>query len=124
MTSIVSGLFYTTKLQVTIVWWKSPQHFASKKVIRWVEYGVKVEFKKGLVFVPKPLESEFVDPQDVDFVIKDLLKRRHIGAYLDLAPGGEQFLSRSRVHTPPDKVKQCMVHVQYILNETIYAQLG
>jgi hypothetical protein len=37
-----------------------------------------------------------VDPQDVEFVIKDLLKGRHIGVYQDLTPGGEQFLSRSK----------------------------
>jgi hypothetical protein len=49
----VSGLFYTTKLQASISWWKSPQHFVSKKVLRWVEHGVKVEFKKGLAFAPK-----------------------------------------------------------------------
>jgi hypothetical protein len=40
----VPGLFYATKLQASIAWWKSPQHFASKKVLRWVEHGVKVEF--------------------------------------------------------------------------------
>jgi hypothetical protein len=66
MTSIVSGFFCTTKLQVTIVWWKNPQHFTSKKVIRWVDHGVKVEFKKGLAFVPKPSAPKFVDPEDVD----------------------------------------------------------
>ncbi len=44
----VPGLFYATKLQTSIDWWKSPQHFASKKLLRWVEHGVKVEFKKGL----------------------------------------------------------------------------
>jgi hypothetical protein len=50
-------------------------------------------------------------------VIKDLLKGRHIGAYQDLAPGGEQFLSRSRVHTPPGKGKQRIVHALCSLNE-------
>ena len=58
----VPGLFYATKLQASIAWWKSPQHFASKKVLRWVEHGVKVEFKKGLAFAPKPSEPKFVDP--------------------------------------------------------------
>ena len=47
----VPGLFYsTTKLQTSIAWWKSPQHFASKNVLRWIEHGVKVDFKKGLPF--------------------------------------------------------------------------
>jgi hypothetical protein len=60
-----------TKLQSSIGWWKSPQHFASKKMLRRVEHGVKVEFKKGLAFPPKPSESKFVDPQEVDFAIKE-----------------------------------------------------
>jgi hypothetical protein len=54
-----------------------PKHNPS--VIRWIEQGVKVEFKKGLAFAPKPSAPK-VDPQDVDFAIKDLLKGRRIGA--------------------------------------------
>ena len=88
MTPQVTGLFYSTKLQSSIAWWKM-SHFASKKVLRWVEHGVKVEFSKGLPFAPKPSAPKFVDPTDVDFAIKDLLKGRHIGAYQDLALGGE-----------------------------------
>ncbi len=53
----------------------------------------------------------------MDFAIKDLLKGRRIGVYQDLALGGEQFLSRSRVHTPPGKGKQRIVHALYSLNE-------
>jgi len=79
VTPQVPGLFYDSKLQVSIVWWKMPQHFTSKKVLRWVDHGVKVEFHKGLPFTPKPSMSKFVDPQDVEFAIKDLLKGRHIG---------------------------------------------
>ncbi len=52
MTPQVTGLFYATKLQTSTDWWKSPQHFAFKKVLRWVDHGVKVEFKKNLTFVP------------------------------------------------------------------------
>jgi len=70
----VPGLFYSCKLQASIAWWKMPQHFTSKKVLRWVEHGVKVEFKKGLPFATKPSAPKFVDPQDVDFAIQDLLK--------------------------------------------------
>jgi hypothetical protein len=114
----VPGLFYSCKLQAIIAWWKRPQNFDSKKVLRWVEHGVKVEFKKGLPFAPKPSASKFVDPQDVDFAIQDLLKGRRIEAYQDLAPGGDQFLSRSRVHTPPGKGKQRIVHALCSLNET------
>ncbi len=40
-----------------------------------------MEFKKGLAFAPKPSLSKFVDPQDVDFAIKDLLKGKRIGTY-------------------------------------------
>ncbi len=76
-----------------------------------------MEFKKDLVFASKPSASKFVDPEVVDFAIKDLLKDRHIGTYQDLAPGGEQFLSRSRVHTPPGKGKQRIVHALCSLNE-------
>ncbi len=46
-----------------------------------------MEFKKGFPFAPKPSAPKFVDPQDVDFAIQDLLKGRRIGAYQDLAPG-------------------------------------
>ncbi len=88
----VPGLFYSTKLQASIAWWKMPHHFASKKVLRWVEHGVKVEFSKGIPFAPKPSVPKFVDPSNVDFAIKDLLKGRRIGGYQDLALGGEQFL--------------------------------
>jgi hypothetical protein len=76
-----------------------------------------VEFKKGLSFEPKPSEPKFVDPQDVDFAIQDLLKGRRVGAYQDLTEGDEQFLSRSRVHTPPGKGKQRIVHALCSLNE-------
>jgi hypothetical protein len=77
----VPGLFYATKLQASLAWWKQPLNFASKKVVRYIEHGVKVEFKKGLPFAPKPSAPKFVDPQDVDFAIQDLLKGRRIGAY-------------------------------------------
>ncbi len=76
-----------------------------------------MEFKKGLPFAPKPSAPKFVDPQDVDFTFQDLLKGRRIGAYHDLPPGGDQFLSRSRVHTPPGKGKQRIVHALCSLNE-------
>jgi hypothetical protein len=78
----------------------------------WSKSGVL----KGLPFEPKPSTPKFVDPQDVEFTIKDLLKDRHIGEYQDLAPGGEQFLSRSRVHTAPGKGKQRIEHKDWMLN--------
>jgi hypothetical protein len=84
MVSQVPGLFYSCKVQVSVAWWKMHQHFASKKALLWVEHGVKVEFKKGLPFAPKPSAPKFVDPQDVYFAIQDLLKGRRIGLYQDL----------------------------------------
>ncbi len=56
----------------------------------------------------------------MDFAIQDLLKGRRIGAgrIKTFAPGGDQFLSRSRVHTPPGKNKQRIVHALYSLNDT------
>ena len=41
----VSGLFYFTRLQANLVRWKIPHNFASNKVLRWIDHGVKVEFK-------------------------------------------------------------------------------
>jgi hypothetical protein len=58
----VTGLFYSTKLQDSLVWWKQLLNFASKKVVLYIEHGVKVEFKKGLSFAPKPSAPKFVDP--------------------------------------------------------------
>ncbi len=106
----VPGLFYSSKLQASLAWWKIPQNFTSNTVLRWIEHGVKVEFKKGLPFASKSSAPKFVDPQDVEFVIQELLKGRKIGGYQDLDPGGEQFLSLSRVYTPPGKGKQRIVH--------------
>jgi hypothetical protein len=37
-------------------------YFTSKKGVRYIEHGVKVEFKKGLPFPPKPSAPKFVDP--------------------------------------------------------------
>ena len=113
----VPGMFYTTKLLTSLVWWKLPQNFAPNKVLRGIEHGVKVEFKKGLSFAPKPSVPKFVDPEEVDFVIQDLLKGRRIGACQDLTPGGEQFLSRSRVYTPPVKGKQRILDALCSLND-------
>jgi hypothetical protein len=74
MSPQVPGLFYSSKLQAALTWWKQPLNFASKKVVRYIGHGVKVEFKMGLPFAPKPSVPKFVDPQDVDFAIQDLLK--------------------------------------------------
>jgi hypothetical protein len=62
MSPQVPGLFYSTKLQVSLTWWKQSLNFASKKMVRYIEHGVKVEFKKGLTFTRKPSVPKFVDP--------------------------------------------------------------
>jgi hypothetical protein len=72
-----------------------PHNFASKKVLRWVEHGVKVEFKKGLPFAPKPSAPKFVDPTDVDFAIQDLLK--------GLGSGLIKTLPREATSSSPDQ---------------------
>ncbi len=51
-------LFYSTKLQVNLTWWKTPQNFASKKVLRWIEHGVKVEFQRVLHFGAETFGAE------------------------------------------------------------------
>ena len=50
MTPRVSGMFYSTRLRISLVWWKFPHNFASNKLLRWIEYGVKMKFKKSLPF--------------------------------------------------------------------------
>ena len=68
--------------------------------------------------VENPAELHLQQGPSLDrAVIQELLKGRKIGAYQDLAQGGEQFLSRSRVHTPPGKGKQRIVHALCSLNE-------
>jgi hypothetical protein len=83
----VPGLFYSTKLQVSITWWKNPHPLRLQESApmgrAWSQGGVQ----ERPYLSPEPSAPKFVDPQDVDFVIKDLLKGRHIGAYQDLAPG-------------------------------------
>jgi hypothetical protein len=82
MTPQVTGLFYSTKLQSSITWWKMSHHFASKKVLRWVDRAwSKSGVLKGAPLCAETFAPKFVDPPDVDFAIKDLLKGRRIGAY-------------------------------------------
>jgi len=37
MSPQVPGLFYSTKLQASLAWWKQPLNFASKEVVRYIE---------------------------------------------------------------------------------------
>ena len=58
---------------------------------------VTVEFDTPMK--PLCLAPRFIDNKDIPFVLKDLMEGRRGGAYFDLAPGGHEYLSRSRVHT-------------------------
>ena len=44
-------------------------------------------------------------PIDIPFVLQDLQDGRKITTYMDLVPGGKQYLSRSRVSTPQKLLK-------------------
>ena len=44
-------------------------------------------------------------PNDIPFVLQDLQDGLKIAAYMDLVPGGKQYLSRSRVSTPQKLLK-------------------
>jgi hypothetical protein len=108
------GLFYSTKLRARLAWWKDPVNFAPSRVIRYIEKGVTVEFDTPMK--PLRLAPRFIDDKDIPFVLKDLLEGRRGGAYCDLAPGGHEYLSRSRVHTVGSG-KQRFVHALCGLNE-------
>ena len=76
---------------------------------------MKIEFDRPM----KPLNLAprwITEPRDIDFALKDLVKGRACGAYIDLAASGAAFLSRSRVHTVASG-KQRMVHALCGLNE-------
>jgi hypothetical protein len=77
-------------------------------VYRWLSQAVKVEF--GRDFRPLTLAPRQVHPSEIPFILADQDKGRRAGAYVDLAPGGSRFLSRSRVVCTPAAGKSCMVH--------------
>ena len=72
-------------------------------------------------FKPPPHPSKFIDPSDIHFALQDLQDGRKIGAYTDLASGGQQYLSRSRVSTPLHG-KRRLVHVLCPLNNVTVKQ--
>jgi hypothetical protein len=54
----VPGLFYSTKLQSSLAWWKQPLNFASKKVVHYIEQGVKGGVQKGSALCAETFGSE------------------------------------------------------------------
>ena len=109
-----AGTFYSSKIKASLAWWKDPVQCTPAAVYRWLSQGVKVEF--GRDFRPLTLAPRQVHPSEIPFVLADQDKGRRAGAYVDLAPGGSRFLSRSRVHTTAAG-KSRMVHALCALNE-------
>lgn len=108
------GTFYRSKVLAALAWWQDPLQSTPSQVLRWVSQGVKVEFAHPMRELH--LAPRLVHPADVAFVLADQEKGHSRGAYVGLAPGGAQFLSRSRVHTT-GAGKQRMVHALCALNE-------
>ena len=88
-------VFYSSKIRTHLGWWKAQQ--AHRSILRALKHGVKLEFHT----LPQSfkLSHLLVDNHDVDFAIADLQKGDRLGAYQPLLPGGENFLSRTRVDT-------------------------
>jgi hypothetical protein len=82
---------------------------------------VKVNFIDKSTFQPPPRPPRFIDPSDTLFAIQALQEGRKIGAYTDLATGGQQYLSRSRVSTPLHGKKR-LVHALCPLNNATVKQ--
>jgi hypothetical protein len=88
-------IFYATKIRAHLGWWKA-QH-APRSILRALKHGVKLDFHT--LTQPFNLSPLLVDNHDVDFAIADLQKGDSLGAYQPLLPGGENFLSRTRIDT-------------------------
>jgi hypothetical protein len=99
-------MFYASKVRAHLGWWKA-QH-APRSILRALKHGVKLDFHT----LPQPfkLSPLLVDNHDVDFAIADLQKGDSLVAYQPLLPGGENFLSRTRIDTRPCSGKQRVVH--------------
>ncbi len=99
-------VFYSSKIRAHLGWWKAQQ--APRSILRALKHGVKLDFHT----LPQPfkLSPLLVDNRDVDFAIADLQKGDRLGAYQPLLPGGEAFLSRTRVDTRAGSGKQRVVH--------------
>ena len=109
------GSFYSTKLRAKLAWWHHPSNNCPKRLLQLLQHGVKVNFIDKSTFNPPPRPPKFIDPRDTLFAIQALQDGRKIGAYTDLAAGGHQYLSRSRVSTPLHG-KRRLVHALCPLN--------
>ena len=109
-----AGTFYSSKVKASLAWWADSARSTPLAVLRWISQGVKVEFSRE--FRPLSLAPREVHPSEIPFILADQDKGRRAGAYVDLAPGGSSFLSRSRVHTTAAG-KSRMVHALCALNE-------
>ena len=109
-------IFYSSKVRAGLDWWKMER--ASRAVINCVTHGYKLAFTSP----PTPFRTAplLVAPEDVEFAIADLLKGDSLGAYQALLPGGENFLSRTRVHTV--NAKQRVVHNYRRINDVSIKQ--
>ena len=108
-----SGTFFKSRTQAKCAWWAMPQQCCPAEVLRWVTHGVKIDFAKKME--PLHLAPRLIPADKIPFVMKDQVKGYAAGAYVDLVPGGEQFLSRSRVHSTTSKDR--MVHALLDLND-------
>jgi hypothetical protein len=111
-----SGQFLQSKPRAALAWWTTSSINCHKTLLRIIQEGVKVEFIDKQSFHPVRKAPKFVKNSDVEFGIQALLQGRRTGTYGDLAPGGHEFLSRSRVQTPQNG-KQRLVHALIPLND-------
>ena len=109
-------IFYSSKVRAGLDWWKMER--ASRAVINCVTHGYKLAFTSP----PTPFRTAplLVAPEDVEFAIADLLKGDSLGTYQALLPGGENFLSRTSVHTV--NAKQRVVHNYRRINDVSIKQ--
>ena len=76
-----AGTFFASKTQAKAAWWARPEQGASLEVLRWIQDGVKIKFRKDLPRLH--LSPRLVPADKVEFVIQDQAKGRAAGAYVD-----------------------------------------
>ena len=113
----VPGLFYSTKLQSSLAWWKQPLNFDSKKVVRYIELESRWSSKRAFPMLRnlqrrsfRPARRRFCDSRSAQGQTNWGLSRPGTGSRA-------VSLQVKRVHTPPGKGKQRIVHALCSLNE-------
>lgn len=106
-------IYYSSRLRANLGWWREQR--PGRAILNVLKNGVKIDFHSP----PPPfkLAPLLVDNADIDFAVADLAKGDSLGAYQPLLPGGEQFLSRSRIDTRPGSGKQRVVHNYRRIND-------